>query len=685
MHRFLLVALGLASAAVADTALYVAPNGSDGAAGTLAAPFATLARARDEARRLGRGVTVYVRGGTYEMPATLQLTAQDSGTVYRAYRDEKPVLKGSRRITGFAPHKGKILKTSAGAPSIRQLFYAGARQDLARYPNAGSWAYVDGKIVPMYTDVPGEDKHTLRYKAEDAREWAHPEEAEVMIFPRYNWWNNIVRIKALEKESRTITLAGDCSYAIRPGDRYYVRNVFEELDAPGEWYSDRTSGTLYFWPPDDSANPAVYAPRLRTILQIEKGTSAVTFRGFTFEEFEGTAIVLNDAGHCLIAGNVIRNGGDYGGSGVAVNRGTANGVAGNDIYQIGSHGIALSGGDRATLTPADNYADNNYIHHVGIFYKQGVGISMTGVGLRATHNVIHHLPRMAIMFSGNNLLIEYNEMHHANLETEDTGMVYTGGRDWISSRGTVIRYNYMHDSIGFGQENGKWVSPHFSWGVYLDDNTGGVDVIGNIVVRAYRGLIHLHNGRDNLVENNIFVGGKQQQAEFNGWTADSRYWKDHLPTMLKGYDMVKDQPAWKNMRNISTAPADAVLPGGLIMTGNTFRRNIVYWTEPNAKLFSSRNLPLDHNVWTGNVYWHDPSGPLRIALGGKLGELTFDQWQAKGLDANSIVADPKFIDAAKDDYRLRPDSPALKLGFRPIPVDKIGLYKDQLRASWPVR
>jgi hypothetical protein len=506
-----------------------------------------------------------------------------------------------------------------------------------------------------------------------------------LIFPRYNWWNNIVRIKTLDRESRTITLAGDCSYAIRPLDRYYVRNVFEELDAPGEWYLDRASNVLYFWPPDNSSSPAVYAPWLRTILQMDKGTANVTFRGLTFEEFEGTAIVLNDAEHCLIAGNVIRNGGDYGGSAVAVNRGTSNGVAGNDIYQIGNHGMSLSGGDRATLTSANHYADNNYIHHVGVFHKQGVGVSMTGVGLRATHNVIHDVPRMAIQFSGNNLLIEYNEMHHANLETEDTGMVYTGGRDWISSRGTVIRYNYMHDSIGFGQENGKWVSPHFSWGVYLDDNTGGVDVIGNIVVRAYRGLIHLHNGRDNHIENNIFVGGKQQQAEFSGWTADSRYWTDHFPTMVKGYDLVKDQPSWKGMRNIGTAPADAVLPNGQIMTGNVFQKNIVYWTEPNAKLFSSRNLPLDHNVWTGNLYWHEGGGPMKIALGGKLGELSLEEWQAKGIDAHSIAADPRFVNPAKDDYRLRPDSPALKMGFKPIPVEKIGLYKDELRASWPVR
>jgi hypothetical protein len=699
----LLLALALASPAIADTSLFVATDGNDAASGTLDAPFATLTRARNEIRRLQphTAVTVFVRGGVYELPVTLQINAEDSGTaaapiVYRAYRNERPVLTGAHRISNFVPYKGKILQADVAAQGMRginfrQLFYLDERQPLARYPNfeaaepyAGGWAYVDGKAVPMYTEVPGEDKHTLKFRSEDARTWAHPEEAEVVVFPRYNWWNNIVPVKSLDPNTRTLTLAADCSYAIRPGDRYYVRNLLEELDAPGEWYLDKASGTLYFWPPDGARNPSVYAPRLRTLLQFGKGAAYVTFRGFTFEDFEGTAIILIDTDHCLIAGNIIRNGGDYNGSGVAVNRGTGNGVVGNDIYQIGSHAISLSGGNRATLTPANNYADNNLIHHAGVFYKQGVGISMTGVGLRASHNLIHDLPRMAIMFSGNNLLIEYNEMHHVNLETEDTGVVYTGGRDWISSRGTIIRYNYMHDSIGFGQENGKWVSPHFSWGVYLDDNTGGVDVIGNIVVRAWRGVLHLHNGRDNLIENNIFVGGKLQQAEFNGWTADSHYWRDHFPSMVKGYDMVKDQPAWKNMRNIATSPAEAVLPNGEIMTGNVFRRNIVYAIEPAAKLFSSRNLPLDHNQWDENLYWH-AGLPLKIALGGKLGELTFDEWQSKGLDVHSVVADPHFVDAEKDDYRLRPDSPALKLGFQPIDVEKIGLYQDDLRVSWPSR
>ena len=122
------------------------------------------------------------------------------------------------------------------------------------------------------------------------------------------------------------------------------------------------------------------------------------------------------------------------------------------------------------------------------------------------------------MFSGNNLVIEYNHIRHMNLETEDTGAVYTGGRDWISSRGTVIRYNYFHDILGFGRKDGKWVSPYFAWGVYLDDNTGGVDVIGNIVARCSRAGLHLHNGRDNLIENNIFIDNGLYQVEYSGWT-----------------------------------------------------------------------------------------------------------------------------------------------------------------------
>lgn len=689
--------------AQSPVSVYVARDGDDAADGSEDRPFATLERARDEARlRKADGpVTIFVREGVYSLPRTLQLGPQDSGTadapiVWRSYPGESVTLSGGAPISGFTRWKGAIRVADASAflkAPFRQMFYDGKRQILARYPNYtpenpyyGGWAYVDGKLVPLYTDIPGESKRILQYKEGDAREWAYPEDGEVFIFPRYNWWNNIVRIESIDRLSRWITLNRDCSYAIRPGDRYYVQGMFEELDSPGEWFFDTRDGKLYFWPPEGERAPAdmtVYAANLRTILSLAAGTAYVSFRGFTFEHSSGTAITLNNTTRCLIAGNVIRNVGDYSGSGISISGGTGNGAVGNDIYEVGSNAIALSGGDRITLTPAENYAENNYIHHTGVFYKQGVGISISGCGNRASYNYIHDTPRFAVLFSGNNLAIEYNHMRHMNLETSDTGAVYTGGRDWISSRGTVIRYNYMHDSIGFGFENGQWVTPYYSWGVYLDDNAGGVDVIGNIVVRAFRGLIHLHNGRDNWIENNIFVDGRLQQAEFNGWTESSTNWKTHYPTMIAGYNSVKDQPAWQSMRNIHIGPEQAVLPGGLIMAGNVFRRNIVYSSDGISKLFGSRNLPLDHNVWSDNLYWN-AGKPFTISLSGTPSSVDFTTWQSKGPDERSLIADPLFLDPGSDDYRLSDDSPAWKLGFQRIPVEEIGPYEDPLRASWPI-
>jgi hypothetical protein len=707
--RILLLCLACFTACIGraeETALYVATNGNDTAAGTIGSPFATLTQARDVIRmRKAKGplagpVTVFVRGGVYELTETLKLEQRDSGTgatpiVFRAYAHETPVLTVAHAISGFAPYKGNIVKADVAAQGLRgvyfrQLFVDGKRLPLARYPNfdetnpyGGGWAYVDGKPVPMSQTIDGENRHSYHYAPKDARNWETPGTAEVFVFPRYNWANNIVSIKSINPATREVTLASDCSYAIRPGDRYYVRNLLDELDAPGEWYLDQQTSTLYYWPPPESKNPVVYAPRLRTIIEFGTGTGYVTFQGFTIQYFEGTAISMRGASHCMVTANTIRNGGDFRSSAVEVVGGDTNGVAGNDIFDIGGNGIVISGGDRVALSSAGNYADNNYIHHTGVFNKATAGIVLNGVGNRASHNLIHDTPRMAILFSGNNLTIEYNHVRHANVETADTGMIYTGGRDWISSRGSVIRFNYLHDSLGYGLEGGRWVSPHLTWGIYLDDNTGGVDVVSNLIARADRGLIHLHNGRDNLIQNNIFVDGNLQQAEFNGWRSKDSMWTSFLPKMIEGYNSVKNQPAWKKMRNMNIGPEQAVQSDGLIMSGNVFQRNILYWRRQGAKLFSLRNVPLDRNTWDQNLYWVQGSSP-RIDGGGALGEFDWDGWRGRGQDQHSLVTDPFFVDAGNGNYQLRSNSPAFGLGFQQIPVDRIGPYRDPLRASWPI-
>ena len=711
----LIVSVTVSSVSTWAADFYVATNGNDAWSGSIAAPnasgtngpFATLERARNEIRRLKtRGskepITVWVRGGIYSFVNTFTLGPADSGSAnapvsFRAYNNEKPVLTGSRRISGFKPYKGQILQTDVksqglGGIYFRQLFFNGIRQPLARYPNFdpanpyyGGWAYVDGTPVNPNVPMPGESKRVLKMKRQDIRTWAHPEDGEVFIFPHYNYWNNILPIASIDQANHSIILAADASYTIRPGDRYYVRNLLEELDAPGEWYLDRRTWILYFWPPvspTGSKDVVTYAPVLDNIMEIDDASNVV-IRGFTIEGSTTSAVLLKNTNDCLVAGNTIRNVGGFAApsSAVEIRGGKRNGVIGNDIYEVGSNAVTISGGDRKTLTPAGNYADNNYIHHTGVFYKQGVGITLDGVGNRVSHNLIHDTPRFGMIILGNDQLVEYNIIHHVSLETEDTGAIYTSGRDWLTPRGTVIRYNYIHDAVGFGFDSlkGIWVTPFMCWGIYLDDNSSGVDVIGNIVVRAVSGLALLHNARDNLIENNIFVGGGQQEIELIGWRKGSGMMNAFLSGMIKNYEEYSQLPQWRKYRGFADNPPQSAVP----MANNEFQRNIFYYSAPDAKLYSYQNLPFESFTSDYNLIYHF-SNPILFAMPGTAATDQWAAWQQSGFDTHSLLANPLFLGPQNDDYRLAATSPAFQLGFQRIPVEKIGLYQDALRASWPV-
>ncbi|CAN5893511.1 hypothetical protein BH11VER1_BH11VER1_01450 [soil metagenome] len=878
MKRLLL--LPLLTASLYATDWYVAPNGNDDWTGRLPkpnadmtdGPFATLFKARDTIRPLPGARTVQLRTGVYELPYGLEFSAEDSGSVdapvvWQAYENEKPVLIAGRSITGWKPWKDGILRADVGTQgfkgiAFKQLLFNGQRQILARYPNfdpknpyGGGWAYADGVMSPMYVDKEGENNHTLKIKKSDWRKWARTDEVEVFVFPRYNWWNDILSVKSSDAASRTITTAADASFAMRANDRFYFQGALEELDAPGEWYLDRKTWTLYFKPPTPLEGATVYAPTANSILSITGGAKYITLRGLTFECSEGWAVSIYESSHNRIIGCSVRNVGGFDGCGIVVQEGADNGIIGCDISYIGRDGVSLGGGDRAALTDAKNFVDNCYIHHTGVFYKQGVAIALSGVGQRVSHCLIHDTPRFAIEFTGNNHVLEYNHMRHIALETEDVGATYCGGRDWISPRGSVIRYNFIHDVLGYGW-NGKWTSPYLAWGIYLDDNSGGVDIIGNIVARCGRALMNGHSARDTRVENNIFVEGGLRQWEFNGWTTKHPFWIEHLPTMMKGYESVAQLPAWKSMRGMEVPPDKIADAEGRVMSGNVFTKNIIAWKNDGAHALNVDAFNPERNHFDHNLYWHHgkpmltgirkPGKAITENLvpnpgfaNGELGKLptdwdfhirtpnakaalveddgqralridaAFDEakksdnfpivasseielkpgaqyllrarlrtdrkesdkvvlqvqfyvgpkdgkpghfwgstpytakvertgkdfefafaipkeneegwhpemknfqvrldwpekqgalfasnislqeteirdewqsWQELG-DQHSVIADPKFLAPEKDDFRLAPDSPAFALGFKQIPVEKIGPYQSPDRASWPI-
>jgi len=195
--------------------------------------------------------------------------------------------------------------------------------------------------------------------------------------------------------------------------------------------------------------------------------SHVTLQGMTLEACRDTAIEVAGGSRVLIAGCTIRN---TGRDAVRMS-GRESGVVGCDISETGGGGVALDGGDRRTLTPAELYADNNHIHHFSRWDRvYQPGISLGGVGNRASHNLIENAPHMAIGFSGNDHRIEFNEIHSVCYESNDAGAVYAG-RDW-TMRGTIIRNNFFHHISGL---EGRGCV-----GVYLDDQFSGTEVSKNV-------------------------------------------------------------------------------------------------------------------------------------------------------------------------------------------------------------
>jgi hypothetical protein len=535
------------------------------------------------------------------------------------------LVSGGAEVSGFDVQEGPVLKADLRASGVEgkrpdQLFWHGQRQIMARYPNldpaepvTSGWAYVDD-------DPPPEDlvrefgaKRVLRVREADLRRWADPTLGRVFIFPSHEWWNNIVPIESVDVERRVIVLAKNCSYEIKGGDRYYVMGLPEELDAPGEWCADAEGEAVSFHPPEPLGQEPVVVPAVSTILSVDDA-SHVVVRGLTFEHCEGVAVRLRGAEDCTVAACTVRNVGNYGGSGIVVSGGKGNRIVGCDISDVGSNGIVLGGGDQKTRTPAANAAENNHITRTGVFYKQGSGVVVRGVGNRVARNLIHHVPRFAIQFGGNDHIIELNELHHVSLETTDTGAIYGGSLNWLSAHGVTIRHNWIHDVIGCGRRNGEWLTPFYAWGIYLDWTAMGTRTVGNIVARAPRGGIMLHDGRFNTIENNIVVDCGQQQIEFSGWTTNHFFWERGLGFgWVKQFESVADQPAWHGPDSTLRDPRTTALPDGRTMHSNRLFRNILRSGSEDAKTIFYRNVDFEANPSDYNLVWNG-GRPIKTGL-----------------------------------------------------------------------
>ena len=535
------------------TVFYLSTRGNDRWSGRLAepnaaatdGPLASLAAARDAVRKLKsrgplqRPVDIRLRGGTYYLESGLVLAGEDSGTEtcpvnYRAHGAEKPILCGGLRLTQWKPYRGEIFSSALPADRLggtvpkrtllpRRAAGAGAIP-IAIQSTRGSAASCTwiGPCERTASGSSGARPACFPGAGRERRTWkstSSPPPATSTASRRWprSWTPSSGSLPPHSAPTRPAPV---------PGNRFFIRNALEELDAPGEWYYDQKSATIYFWPPDNQLRrEGAVVPRIADLVVCrgdfdrKQFVRHVTFDHLGLECCHQDGIVLEAARHCQITGCTLSS---IGRTAILLGEGdSACRVAGNDIAYPGGQAIATAPGVNTPKATADHLITNNYSHHCGEIWTCGVGwgsgIYLAGRHHTVSHNLVHNAPYSLINFTGWRHVIEYNHCHHGVLECFDGAGIY----GWIDPTGgsgkNLVRCNRIHDIVGYGI---PWIpspkipadlhTPCFAWGIYLDDKLSDTIVEGNLVYRAPGGIL-LHGCWNTRVENNIFAEASDEQ------------------------------------------------------------------------------------------------------------------------------------------------------------------------------
>ncbi len=603
-------------------------------------------------------VEVVVAPGTYPVAETIAFDERDSGTaeapiVYRAAEKGEATFTGGVPLSGFRPvtdaavldrlpeeARGWVVEVDLGAMGLTdlpqpqphgyghqpvpqmELFCDGVPLTPARWPNEG---FVRTGDVTAKTP---EGLATFRTDADRAKRWAEAPDAWVYGFWRWLWADEYLPVAAVDAEAGTLGLGAPTSVGdLLAGMPYFVLNVLEEIDRPGEWYLDRARGALTLYPTGDTGQSDYRLSLLSGPFVTMTNTAHVTLEGLTFEYGQSDGCRIEGGEGCLVAGCTL---GRLGGTAVAIHGGTGHGVFGCDLHTLGRGGTVVVGGERKSLTPSGHFVENCHIRDFSrIDRTYTPAAQVEGVAVRIAHNEIHGSPGHAMRVEGNDHVIELNEVYDVVRETDDQG-----GLDmWYNPtyRGVEIRYNFWHD-IGNDRECGQA-------GVRLDDAISGLRIHGNVFLRCSRaqfGAVQIHGGKDNVVENNLIVECGYG-VSFSPW-GEAR-WAEMLtrPEMIAKTTQEVD---------ISQPPYSTRYPDLARLR-----------EKPDVnRIF--RNLVVNCGQF-----------------------LTRDQGKQETMDNTVTLGDPGFVDAARLGYTLRDDAEILRAGgFRPIPFAEIGLYDHPLRA-----
>ena len=698
------------NAAGAD--FYVSPQGSDRNPGTKAKPFASVARAQQAVRKVLKGdkradVTVFLRGGLYELEETIVFGLKDSAArghtvTYAAYPGEEPIFSSGKEITGWE----KLKKAPSALPAVARdkvwvTDLPEAKGDKWRFrtlfdgeemlPRARSKGF-NPTEKGVLREKRWEVLDTLHFPEGTIRNWDNLEDVEILIRPNHQWLVNYLPLASVDEKNNIAKTAIPGTYrlsAVKNQDwpeTCWVENVLEVLDEPGEWVLDTRRGKLYLWPRGNKPGDNIVAPRFRELVKVEgKNVEALTgdvpvrgivFKGLTFTRGDRDVWTKDDKGiqhdwdmydkdnallrfrgavDCVVEDCTFRN---SGGSGVRLDLYCQNiRLTGNHLFNIGGTAVLFCGyGPGIKDVNKGHLAQNNHIHHIGTLHRHGPAFFIWQSGdNKILNNYIHDIPYDGIVLSGvrpryfditdpvkwtitglipkdvreNMLTIRWDEVGHPTTARQTQRFAH--------SRNNLVQDNELHNTVEvLGDGNA----------IYLSCAGTGNQIRRNLTYRSpgAGGEIRFDDDQqDCVVKDNIVFG--------DGITLKHRNRIDN---------------------NIIVGYAPRVVIKNETEVGASVEKNIFYKLEGGAFYLSDRPLTKDFEALKRGApdynfyYSEDLDGQWEM----------IKQLQENGLERHSRVGDPMFVDLENGDVRLKPDSPARKLGIRSIDITKIGMQDD---------
>lgn len=643
--------------------LFVDPQGSDRWSGRLAhanrtrtdGPLATIEGARLRLRQTTGGATVRIASGVYRLTKPIVFGPEDSGSVGAVRRYEgsearkagasQTVLSGMRSITGWRKlsngwFRTNIPEVKAGNWDFIQLFVNGGRRYRPRLPKKGY--YFIAEHVDPTPESKGKGNDQLQFNPGEIRGgWANRSDVDVLAF--HEWIMSRNRIKDVDAQKNIVTFKAptgtDAAWRdFLKGHRFLVENVKEALSEPGEWYLDKPTGDLTYIPkPGEAlASLKVEAPVATSLIEFRGDVAKrnwvhhidvarLTFEGTNwiappegrnFPQAEadlGGAVSYTGARDCIFEGSTIRHTGAYG---IDIGPACKRVIVGkNSLWDLGAGGVKI--GEMSWQKDSELLTEHCTVQVSSI--RGGGRLHPAAVGVWVGQNPYIHVGGNAIsdfyytgVSVGWSWGYQENGAHHNTIlgnRIENIGQGVLSDMGGIYTLGpqpgTVIQKNRIQDVQSFS---------YGGWGIYPDEGSTGILIEDNCVFRTKSAGFHQHYGKENIIRNNVFAFGGEAQL----------------------------------MRTRAEPHLSFTMERNLVIFGNA---------PLLGSNWSGNNYKLDNNL-----YWRVGGKPFDFA------GLSLDAWRAKGQDVHSRIADPMFANAMAGDFRLKPGSPALALGFKQFPA-----------------